>query len=428
MNLFNPSTFKLSAAACVVAAGMLGGIANAQVNEDAKTLLTESSNAIKALKGVQYKSKLYGLGALKPIMDGDGEVKQLRPTPDLKTSAMWIKGAVAEIGKGKSPVHVMTNGMTVRWQDDPSNTVFERPVYDRNDASRVLGLGTQVTLAEFKDPAPMAKELGAPELKITGEESIRGETCKVIVASWDAGMRTTTYWISTKDKLPRKVELAHGGNNPDPEKRLAKGTEIWDVKALPDLKVTDLIIPVPSGYKEDKQEASQAKAQDPNANPQLNPVPAGPVPDPVLGLPVSTEVPDFELKDTAGKAVKLSNPENRGNVVVLTFGGSRFPKSTTNFSVIQALADANKGKGVKFIGVTCREESEQAAKDFVAGQKLTFPVLTGGDAICTPYRVVGFPSTYVIDGQGKVSKFFQGPVTRDALEAAIDAASKGASK
>lgn len=418
--------FKVTTAAFVLAAGSLSGIASAQVNDDAKTLLTQSAEAIRNVKGISYKSKLYGLGALKPIMDGEGDVKQIRPTTENKVSAIWVKGSVAEIGKGKTSVLVMTNGRTIRWQDDPSNTVYERPAYDRNDAARVLGLGSQVVLAEFKDPAPMNKELGAPELKITGDESIHGENCKVVVASWDSGMRSTTYWISVNDKLPRKVELSHGGNNPDPEKRLAKGTEVWDLKLLPTLTDTQLTIPVPSGYKEDKQEAAQQKpTQDLNQQ-AAQQVPAGPVPDPILGLPVGTEAPDFELKDTTGAAVKLSS--SKGNVVVLSFWGSRFPKSATTNNVIQSMQDSYKGKNVKFLGVACREESDQSAKDFAAAQKWSFPVLLAGDPICTPYRVVGYPSVCVINAQGKVSKFFQGPANKDQLDMAIQEAMKSESK
>ncbi|MGE4197807.1 MAG: peroxiredoxin family protein, partial [Phycisphaerales bacterium] len=385
----------------------------------------ESAQAVKNVKGLSYKSKLYGLGALKPIMDGEGEVLQVRPSVDVKTSMMWIKGSVAEIGKGKTNVLVTTNGRTIRWQDDPSNTVYERPSYDRNDAARVLGLGSQIVLPEFKDPMPMMKELAAPELKITGEDKVHGESCKVVVASWDGGIRSTTYWISVNDKLPRKVELAHGANNPDPEKRLAKGIEVWDLRLRPELSEADLKIPVPKGFAEDVQAAPQPKLnQDFNNQPAQ---PAGPIPDPVIMLPANTEAPDFELKNTAGNTVKLSDA-GRGQVVVLSFWGTRFPKSTTTNNVIQSLTDSYKDKNVKFFGIACREENDDAAKSFASAQKWTFPILLSGDPLCTPYRVVGFPSTVVIDGQGKVSKCFQGPVNKDSLEMAIQSAIKGDSK
>jgi len=412
-------------AAFFIAAAMFGSSAAAQVADDAAALLKESAEAIKAVTGVSYKAKLYGLGPLKPIMDGEADVKLVRNTINPKMSTVWVKGSVAEIGKGRASVFVTANPRTIRWQDDPQNTVFERPANDRNDAQRVFGLGSQVLMQEFTEMAPFAKDLAASKLDITGTADVHGENCKIVVASWDNGVRSTTWWISAKDKLPRKVELTHGANNPDVEKRLAKGTEIWDLKADPSMKEADFFIVVPNGYKEDKQDAPVAPKVQNNdlTNPQL---PAGPVPDPILGLAVGTEAPDFDLTDTASKAVKLSSA--KGNVVVLSFGGSRFPKSTLTNGIVQKLSESYNGKNVKFYGVACREASNQDATDFVKGQKWTFPTLLDGDKIVNNYKVVGFPAVYVLGTDGKVSKFFQGPVTKDEIDTAIQEALKPASK
>jgi len=415
--------FKTGTAAFVMAAAMMTSSAFAQVDAEAKALLNQSADAIKALKGMSYTAKLYGLGALKPIMDGEGEVKQIRSTTDPRFSALWIKGTVAEIGKGKTAVFVTGTPRTIRWQDDPQNTVFERPVTDRVDATRILGLGSQILMAEFKEVSPYTTILSAPKLEIRGEEAVHGENCKVVVASFDS-VRSVTTWISTNDKLPRKVEMAHLEANADPDKRIAKGTEIWNFKPLPDLKESDLAIPVPAGYKEDKQEAPAKTAQP--ADPQNPTNSSAPTPDPVLGLPVGSDAPEFDLKDVTGKSAKLSSL--KGDVTVVVFAGSRFPKSAQAGDVVQSVVDAYKGKNVKFFAVTCREENDQAAKGFAAAHKWSFPVLTGGDALCTPYRVVGFPSTYVIGADGKVSKFFQGVVSKDELNSAIQAATAAAAK
>lgn len=419
---------KSGTAAFVIAAALFGSTAAAQVADDAAALLKESAEAIRGLKGVSYKSKLYGLGPLKPIMDGDADVRQIRNPNSPKTSPTWIKGAVAEIGKNKTSVYVTSNGKSIRWQDDPQNTVFERPFGDRNDAQRIFGLGSQVVMQEFNETAPLTKELTAAKLEITGTADIHGENCKVVVASWDGGIRSTTWWISAKDKLPRKVELTHGGNNPDPEKRLAKGTEIWDLKLDPAMKEADFFIPVPAGYKEDKQDAPIAPpkpVQNPN-DPNNPPLPAGPVADPILGPAPNSDAADFELKDTAGQTVKLSSA--KGSVVVLSFGGSRFPKSAANNAALESLTETYKGKNVKFYGVACREASDQAAADYVKTQKWSFPTLLGGDKIVNSYKVVGFPAICVVSTDGKVSKFLQGPTTKEAIDLAIQGAMKDAAK
>jgi peroxiredoxin len=409
-------------AAVVLAAGAACGFeARAQVDQTAEKVLKDSAAAIEKMQGVTYQSKLYGVGALKDIMDGEGQVKQLRIANFAgKRQPAWMKGEVKELGKGRTPFVVSTyietppSGEIVDWIDDPQNTHYKRPITDRNDAQRVLSLGSQILMNEFTEPAPFSKQLKAQKMEMKPNEQVHGADCQVVMVSWENGLRSELWWIGVEDHLPHKIEMAHGQN-----RDLAKGTEIWDVKVLDKADTSELVLKTPPGYKEDFVAAVAAQPAKPPENPfQQNNVQIPPAP--VVGLVPGTAAPDFDLKSSDGKNVSLSGL--KGNVVVLTFGGSRFPKTDVVNATVADVAKANQS--LKAYTLACREETDQAAIDHAKQSKTAFPTLLGADAIRNDYKVAGFPFTYVLTPDGRVSKCFQGAVTKDQLEKAVEAASK----
>ncbi len=411
-------------AAIVLAAGAACGFeARAQVDQAAATVLETSAAAIQKLQGVTYKSQLYGVGALKDIMDGEGEVKQLRIANYTgKKQPMWLKGGVKELGKGKTPFQVATyidpatSSESVDWIDDPQNTHFRRAASDRNDAQRVLSLGSQIVLTEFGEATPFAKQLKAQKIELKSSEAVRGTDCQVVMVSWENGLRSELWWIGTEDHLPRKIEMAHGQN-----RDLAKGTEIWDVKPIEAANIADLILKTPPGYKTDFVIAQAPQPKQPDQN---FPQPGAPVPPPpIVGLTPGTPAPEFDLKSGDGSSVKLSS--TKGSVVVLTFGGSRFPKTDIVNGAVAEVVGANKDK-VQAFTLACREESDQAAIDHAAKLNTSsVRLLLGADTIRNDYKVAGFPFTYVLTADGRVSKGFQGAVNKAQLEKAVEAALRG---
>lgn len=412
--------WRIGAAIVFVAGTACGFEARAQVDEAAAQVLKDSAAAIEKVQGVSYKSQLYGVGALKDIMDGEGEVTQLRVANYTgKKQPVWIKGAVKELGKGKTPFTVATytdaaiNTEIVEWIDDPSNTHFKRAATDRNDAQRVLSLGSQILLTEFAEAAPFSKQLKAPKIESKPNEQVRGVDCQVIMVSWEGGLRSELWWIGAQDHLPRKIEMAHGQN-----RDLAKGTEIWDLKTLDKAEIADIALKTPPGYKTDFNVAATPVPQ-PKVVPNTQPAPT---PPPIVGLTPGTAAPEFELNKADGGTVSLS--KIKGKVTVLTFGGSRFPKTAAMNNLVGEILDAHKDQ-VQAYTLACREESDQAAIEAAKQANLKFPLLLGADSIKGDYKVAGFPFTYVLLPDGRVSKAFQGPVSKQALEEAVEKALKG---
>lgn len=387
--------------------------AQQQIDANAEATLKSSAAAIQKLQAVSYKSKLYGLGGLKEMMDGEGEVIQFRnPTQPGRKAPMWSKGSVKDINKGKLPFTVSSDGTITEWIDDTQNLHLKRPATDRKEAQPIQSFGNQLLLLELNEPEPFTKQLKAQKIETKPNEQIRGTDCNVIVVSWENGLRSETWWIGAQDQLPRKMQNAYGD--------LGRGIEIWDLKVLDSADVSMLALKTPPGYKEDFQTAiTPPTPPRPPTPPANQPVP----PPPLVGLAPGIAAPDFDLKSNGGSNVKLSGV--KGNVTVITFGGSRFPKSDAVNSLVSEVVSANKDKNVQAFALACREESDQAAIEHAAKTNVGFPVLLGADAVRNDYKVTGFPFTYVLTADGRISRGFQGPMTKAQLESAVAAAIKG---
>jgi peroxiredoxin len=422
MECFAMMNLRMTAAVMIAAGAAFGFQASAQVDDAAAKVLTESAGAINKITGISYRSQLYGVGALKEMMDGEGQVRQIRTAGKVgKNAPLAIDGQVKELGKGKTPFKVASNGEVLEWINDSANTHLKRPLSDRSNAEgqAFLSLGSQLLMTEFTEAEPYSKQLKAQKVELKPNEQVRGVDCQVVMVSWENGLRSEIWWIGAQDHLPRKIEMAHGQN-----RDLAKGVEIWEVKPVDGLAVADLGLKTPAGYKEDFVTAPPPvqnpvkPAQQPQPNtPQVIPPPPAP------GLVPGSAAPEFTLQSDKGETVTMGGL--KGKVVILTFGGSRFPKTDAVNAVVGQVAESNKGKNVVAYTLACREEDEKAAVEHANKAGVKFPVLLGADTVRNEYRVVGFPFTYVITADGRVSKAFQGSVSAEQLGEAVQAAVRG---
>ncbi|MBV6624751.1 MAG: peroxiredoxin [Rivularia sp. (in: Bacteria)] len=125
-----------------------------------------------------------------------------------------------------------------------------------------------------------------------------------------------------------------------------------------------------------------------------------------MPLPVGTEAPSFTAKDTNGNTVSLS--DFKGKTVVLYF----YPKDDTPGCTKQACSfrDAQsqyQSKDIAVLGVSADDEASHQA--FTQKYNLNFPLLVDTDkSLIQAYDVDGGGYakrvTYVIDGDGKISK------------------------
>ncbi|HIK30260.1 MAG TPA: peroxiredoxin [Oscillatoriales cyanobacterium M59_W2019_021] len=127
-----------------------------------------------------------------------------------------------------------------------------------------------------------------------------------------------------------------------------------------------------------------------------------------MSLAVGAVAPEFTVKDTNGNTVSLS--DFKGKTVVLYF----YPKDDTPGCTkeAQGFRDAYpeyQGKDMVVLGVSMDDEASHQA--FTEKYGLPFQLLADTDgAITKAYDVDGGGYskrvTYVIDGEGKISKVF----------------------
>ena len=129
----------------------------------------------------------------------------------------------------------------------------------------------------------------------------------------------------------------------------------------------------------------------------------------ILGLAVSYPVqaadsqpPDFETKDIAGKAVKLSNL--KGKVVLLDFWATWCPPCRVEIPNLLGIFRKFKNKDFVLISVSL-DRDLQAARKFVKDKEMDWVHIIdmeAGREIATLYQVEYIPSTFVIGRKGKI--------------------------
>jgi peroxiredoxin len=127
---------------------------------------------------------------------------------------------------------------------------------------------------------------------------------------------------------------------------------------------------------------------------------------------VGQPAPDFSLADLAGETVQLS--QFRGKVVFLNFWATWCVPCRDEMPLLQEFTQ-EQGKDAVVVGVNLDEASSQVA-DFITQEQITFPILLDEDGIvASQYYIRGYPTTIVIDPNGRVLAIHIGTLTKTNL-------------
>jgi peroxiredoxin len=112
------------------------------------------------------------------------------------------------------------------------------------------------------------------------------------------------------------------------------------------------------------------------------------------------EAPDFALHAVAGNNVRLS--EHRGDVVVLSFWGSRCGQCRMQLAALDKSFKTYHSAGLQVFGVNV-DDDQGGALEFARTQALSFPLLLDPQkAVARNYLVDNLPMTLLIDRGGAV--------------------------
>jgi peroxiredoxin len=136
---------------------------------------------------------------------------------------------------------------------------------------------------------------------------------------------------------------------------------------------------------------------------------------PLLGKPA----PLTSALTLTGGSVDLA--AERGHVVVLDFFASWCPSCQAEQQQLNAFDydQSQLAHGAAIIGLIFND-SNAAAKAFVDGQRVPYPIATdSGGRIGSAWGVANPPTTFIIDAKGIVVEALVGPLSADELDKAV---------
>jgi len=120
------------------------------------------------------------------------------------------------------------------------------------------------------------------------------------------------------------------------------------------------------------------------------------------------KAPDFELKNTTGDTVKLS--DYKGKVILIDFWGTWCPPCRRMIPVLASFVNKCSKEGVVLLGIHSAGNSPgpAAIDDFAGKMGVNYPMLLGTREVERAYGVRGFPSLFLIGRDGMVKHKFVG--------------------
>ena len=110
--------------------------------------------------------------------------------------------------------------------------------------------------------------------------------------------------------------------------------------------------------------------------------------------------PDFALRATSGTNFRLS--EYRGDVVAVTFWGSRCGTCGAQLSALSRMVDTYQSAGLAALAVNV-DDDQAAAASFAVAHPVSFPMLLDpAKAVARQYRVDNLPLLLLIDRSGAI--------------------------
>ncbi|MBX3318074.1 MAG: redoxin domain-containing protein [Phycisphaeraceae bacterium] len=275
---------------------------------------------------------------------------------------------------------------------------------------RVMDAGVRlaetVRVKEMIGTNPWRDEMDNADSVISGEETLDGVVCTVVDITYRANQRRARIWIGKEDKLPRRFAQYVGGGNEAMQFSASFITDFRNVELNPPLTMEDVEIEGPEGAARERFVIT--------TDPVDQPVRAAPLAR-LSGDGVGEEgaerveqrrqpareirpmAPGFSLRSGDGETVSLDSL--RGSVVVLDFMGSWSIQCRQSAPEVQALHERFKDRGVRVLGMSVRERSDDRPIAFFKDRGLGYTLLLGADSVASTYDIRTYP-TFVVIGRG----------------------------
>jgi thiol-disulfide isomerase/thioredoxin len=128
-----------------------------------------------------------------------------------------------------------------------------------------------------------------------------------------------------------------------------------------------------------------------------------------------TLAPSFELKDLAGRTVRLS--DFRGKTVLVDFWATWCPPCIFQVPELNALWKAHEKAGdLVVLGIAVDAEGADVVGPWVEEQGVDYTILLGDESLAGKFGVMGFPTLVLITPDGAVASLHVGLMEAADLE------------
>jgi len=157
----------------------------------------------------------------------------------------------------------------------------------------------------------------------------------------------------------------------------------------------------------------------PSETPESQPLPTSVAPQiAIAGLETGNMAPEFELQAADGTAVRLD--DYLGDVVLLNFWATWCAPCRIEMPLLQSTFETFEEQGLTVLGIDF-DESADLVTAFGDELGLSFPLLLDpGGKIQQQYRVRGYPTTVVLDREGRIQSYHIGVLTKSQLEGYLE--------
>jgi peroxiredoxin len=146
--------------------------------------------------------------------------------------------------------------------------------------------------------------------------------------------------------------------------------------------------------------------------------PAGEASVSVRAKLVGKTAPDFALKDSEGKTVKLS--DYKGQVVLLDFWATWCGPCKVEEPWFKEFDRTYKDRGLSVIGISMDEEGWSVLKPYIRERQINYRVLLGTEDIDPLFGgMEAWPTTFLIDRSGRIVSVHVGVAAKKVFEDSI---------
>jgi peroxiredoxin/outer membrane lipoprotein-sorting protein len=209
--------------------------------------------------------------------------------------------------------------------------------------------------------------------RYAGSETIAQETYTVVEITGDKPMAYVTRLYFDRSKLLRRTVVRFG----DGDKAATFTAQLDDVNTPSRLRPATFKFKPPVNAKLDTGAESRM-------------------------LAIGDAGPEFSLPTPEGKLLDLATVRQNRKATLVNFWYLACPPCREEFSLFQRLYTDLKDQGFAIVAINGIDESANV-KSYIKQTRISFPIVMGKDgSTLANYRIETYPSTYLLNSEGKV--------------------------